>query len=84
MYGPWSGHIGDALSKQSAIQGPHRLSRTHCPRDGTSETFCFGTHRSGTLYNVIKKDRRNEYLERGLQFHLLLVNKVTKMSHYKA
>jgi hypothetical protein len=25
----------------------------HCPRDGTSETFYLGTHRSGTLYHVI-------------------------------
>jgi hypothetical protein len=46
--------------------------------------FCFGTHRSGTLSKAIKKYRRNEYLERGLQFLLLLVKKMTKMSHYKA
>ncbi len=27
--------------------------RTHCQRDGTSETFCLGTYRSGTVYHVI-------------------------------
>ncbi len=53
----------DTLSKDRIVQGTHCpraasskgriVQGTHCPWDGTSETFCFGTHRLGTLYHVI-------------------------------
>ncbi len=54
--GPGSGKIGqgrhvqgkhrpsDALYEERVVQG------THCPSDASSETFCFGTHRSGTVH----------------------------------
>ncbi len=47
-YGPGSGHIGQGRVVQVSI-----VEVTHCPRNGTYETFYPGTHRSGTLYYVI-------------------------------
>ncbi len=55
----------DASSKGCFVQG-RIVQGTHCPRDGTYETFCLGTHRSGTLImphrpgGYCREERRTE------------------------
>jgi hypothetical protein len=85
-YGPWSGHIDwGCTSKGRIVQGTHRPRATLSKGDVIQgpRLFVLGHFGQGHFITS-QKDRRNEYSERCLQFHLILVKKVTKMSHYKA